>query len=81
MNEPLIKKAREIIEKRGGKSFWGNITFSSEEELLDSFIEFGKFYNKYEHETEEEKVIEGNDPKNPKCGVCLKDYFTECRCH
>jgi hypothetical protein len=81
MNEPLRKKAREIIEKRGGKSFWGNITFSSEEELLDSFIEFGKFYKKFEHESEEEKKMEGNDTTNTKCVVCKKDYFTECRCH
>lgn len=80
MNEPLRKKAEDIISKNGKKSFFGGIKFHSEDAVIRSFVEFAKFYDKYERESDEDKKKDGNDTTRPKCIVCGEDYFTRCLC-
>jgi hypothetical protein len=80
MNEPLLKKAKQIISKNGSKSFFGGVKFHSQDAVIRSMIEFAKFYDKFERETDEEKKQDGSDFSKPKCIICGEDYFTRCLC-
>ncbi len=81
MHEPLRKKAEEIIAKNGRKTFFGNgVKFNSEYAVIKSLIEFAKFYDKYERESDEEKKNDGSDFSRPKCIVCGENAFTRCLC-
>lgn len=79
MNEPLLKKAKEIINKHGKKGIFGGVKFHSEDTVLNALIDFAKFYDKYGHETEEEKLKDGNVRTAPKCAVCREPY-NRCLC-
>ncbi len=81
MNEPLLKKAEEIIEKHGKRTMFGGVKFNSHDSAMSALIEFAKFYEHFEHETPEEQEKEGNDFKRPVCAVCRKDFFNGCLCH
>ncbi len=80
MKEPLRKKAIEIIAQNGSKTFFGKVKFRSEDTVIKSLIEFAKFYDKYERESDEEKKNDGSDFSRPKCIICGEDSFTRCLC-
>jgi len=79
MNEPLLKKAHEIINKHGRKTMFGNIKFHSEDSALRALVDFAKFYDKYGHETEEEKEKDGNKKSELRCAVC-RETHNRCLC-
>ena len=79
MNEPLRKKAEEIISNKSKKTIFGAVEFNSDEDAIQALIEFAKFYDKYEHEPPEEQVKDGNIPSVPVCAICSK-VFNECYC-
>jgi hypothetical protein len=79
MNEPLLKKATDIISKHGKKTMFGGVKFNSEHTALMALIEFAKYYDKFEHESKEDKIKDGDDPTRPKCAVC-REHFTRCLC-
>jgi len=81
MNEPLQKKADEIIKKHGKETMFGGVKFNSRSSAIRALVEFAKYYEHYEHETPEEKIKEGNDVGKPVCIMCGKHYFTNCLCH
>jgi hypothetical protein len=81
MNEPLLKKANQILEKHSRKTVFGSVKFHSTDSAIRALIEFAKYYEHYEHESPEEQIQEGNDVKRSVCSVCRKDYFTGCLCH
>lgn len=78
MNEPILKKAEEIIEKHGTRTIFGKIKFS-DNDALRALVDFAKFYDKYGHETEEEKIKDGNKPSMPSCAFCRESY-NRCLC-
>ncbi len=76
MNEPLKIKAKEIIGRKAFKSrIFGGIRFNSEKDLMESFMEFAKFYAHFETEPLEEKIKDGDNRSNPTCVVCNKTCF------
>jgi predicted nucleotidyltransferase len=80
MNEPLFNKATEILNKYGRTPILGSgVRFHSEDMAIKALIEFAKFYDKYGHETEEEKQKDGNNPTMPKCAVC-RERTSRCLC-
>ena len=81
MNEPLLNKANQILEKHGKRNLFGGVKFRSYDSAIRALVEFAKYYEHYEHETPEEQIQEGNDVKRPVCIMCRKDYFTGCLCH
>jgi len=81
MNEPLLNKADEIINRHSTRTIFGGVKFYSHDSAVRALVEFAKYYEHYEHETPEEQIKEGNIIDRPKCAVCRKDYFTGCLCH
>lgn len=80
MNEPIRKKALEIIHKRAKKGLFGGITFSSESDAIKSLVDFAKYYDKIVHETKKQRIAEGDNYNEPMCAVCKKEYYKSCLC-
>ena len=81
MNEPLLNKANEILEKHGKRTMFGGVKFNSHDSAVRALVEFAKYYEHFEHETPEEQKQEGNDFNRPICIMCREDYFNGCLCH
>ncbi len=80
MNEPLRKKAIEIIRKKSTKGFFGGINFPTETDAIKALVEFAKFYDKVVHETKKQRIAEGDNFNQPICAVCSKEYYKSCLC-
>jgi len=78
MNEPLLKKANEIIEKHGRITIFNSVKFNSYDTALRALVDFAKFYDKYGHETEEEKQNDGNNSNMPNCCICKESIRCLC---
>lgn len=80
MNEPLRKKAIEIIHKRAKTGLFGGVTFPSEGDAIKALVEYAKFYDKVVHETKKQRIAEGDNFNQPMCAVCGKEYYKSCLC-
>ena len=79
MNEPLLNKAHEIINKHSTRTVFGKVKFHSEDSALRALVDFAKFYDKYGHETEEEKEKDGNNKSVLRCAMC-RETRQRCLC-
>ena len=80
MNEPLRKKATEIINRKAKKGFFGGIVFPSKTDAINALVEFAKFYDKVVHETMKERKAKGDNYLEPMCSICHKEYYKSCLC-